>query len=162
MDKSSIILFSQGEVTNWPGLPKDLLIEELIQLFGEPAKTSEETLGYYPALRYDFAAGNEGGDLTAYTREQNVVLIETKKLPGSDILNGLPEPDTILPHQILVDKAYAAEYVFCERGLNLTVAKHFDKSTPDKIVRCRGFEKINKIEEFDTRYYRSFENMISW
>lgn len=161
MDKDSIVLFSEGDIINWKGLSKDLSIEELIRFFGDPSKKSEEILGYYPALKYDFTIGGNR-DLTAYAREQKVVLIETKNLPGANILNELPEPDAALSHEILLDEAYAAEYIFCERGLNLTVAKHFDETVPDKIVRCRGFERITRAEDFDARYYRSFENQKRW
>jgi len=162
MDKNSIVLFSRGEVANWKGLPPDFSREELMHLFGSPAKTQDTTLGYYPAERNDFAVDDEPGIFTAYVRHGKVVLIETKKLPQAGILHELPEPDAILPHEILVEKAYASEYIYCERGLNLTLAKHFDKQISDTIVRCRGFEKISKPEEFDTRYYKSFENSILW
>lgn len=162
MDQKSIILFSQGTINHWMGLPKGLLINELIELFGNPLETTEGSLGYYPALRYNFIdVGNKAG-FVAYVRQRFVVLIETKILPDAIVLNELSVPDAILPHEILVEGAYAAEYLYCERGLVLTVAKHFNNNIPDEIVRCRGFEKINSTHEFDSRYYKSFEDSRSW
>ena len=162
MEKQSIIQFSQGNIANWAGLSKNLLIKELIELFGKPAEVVEDSLGYYPAERYDFTGDGLKEGLIAYVREQVVILIETKILPDSALLDQLPGPDIVLPHQILIPEGYAAEYVFGEKGLNLTVAKHFDKNIADGIVRCRGFEKLNSAGEFDARYYKSFEDITSW
>lgn len=162
MDKDLIILFVQGNITNWKGLPKDLLIEDLITLFNNPLTTIEDSLGYYPAIKYGFAVDNNKETLIAYVRQKHVILIETKILPNQILLNQLPKPDVILPNEILIENAYAAEYIYCEKGLNLTIAKYFNKKLPDKIIRCRGFEKINNSNEFDGRYYKSFDDLISW
>jgi hypothetical protein len=162
MSRDPIILFSQGNVINWKGLPRDLSLQQLVDLFGSPSATAEETLGYYPALKYSFTVDNMEDGLTAFGREGKIILIETKRLPSADILKELPEPDMILPHEILVDNAYAPEYIFSIRGLNLTVAKHYDKSTPDKIVRCRAFERLSSPTEFNARYYKSFKSSKRW
>ena len=162
IDKDSIILFSKGDVINWKGLPKDLSLAQLTELFGNPSATSEATLGYYPAVKYSFTVDNIEDGLTAFAREDKLILIETKRLPSADILTELTDPDLILPHEILVDNAYAAEYIFSTRGLNLTVAKHYDKSIADIIVRCRGFEKMSSPAEFDARYYKSFRSSKKW
>lgn len=149
-------------MTNWKGLPKDLSVQHLTELLGNPSATSEETLGYYPAIKYSFTVDNIEGGLTAFAREEKIILVETKRLPPADVLKELPEPDMILPHEILVDNAYAAEYIFSVRGLNLTVAKHYDKSIADIIVRCRAFERMNSPAQFDARYYRSFKSSKRW
>jgi hypothetical protein len=162
MTKDPIILFSQGDVINWKGLPKDLSVQQLTELLGNPSIKSDDTLGYYPAIKYSFTVDDIEGGLTAFAREDKVILIETKRLPPADVVKELPEPDLILPHEIFIDNAYAAEYIFSIRGLNLTIGKHYDKSIPDKIIRCRGFERMSSPAEFDARYYKSFKSSKRW
>jgi hypothetical protein len=157
MDERSIISFSKGEIEGWRGLRAGLSIEELNGFFGGPVETNEECLGYYPAAKYTFPGG-----LIAYVRQQAVVLIETPNLPASGILEQLPSPDAVLPHEIWVDGAYAYEYIYCARGLDLTVAEYFDEALPNEIVRCRGFERIEGPGEFDARYHRVFEDNTLW
>lgn len=157
MDERSIISFSKGEVEGWRGLGAGLSIEEVKGFFGGPVETNEDCLGYYPAVKYTFPCG-----LIAYVRQQAVVLIETPNLPDSGILDQLRSPDAVLPHEIWVDGAYAHEYIYCDRGLVLTVAEYFDEAAANEIVRCRGFERIERPGEFDARYHRAFEDSSFW
>src|SRR5689334_7870736 len=142
MDTNSIISFTQGQLEKWNGLPDNFPVWELTKLTGAPHRITESELGYYPALKYEFAIGDYPDGLIAFVRQEMVILIETKKLPTPDILERLPDPDATLPHEILIEKAYAAELIFSSIGLNLTIAKHFDNSIPDAIVRCRGFKRM--------------------
>lgn len=159
MNKNTIILFSKGEADQWTGLPENLLIGDLSAVFGPPAHVCETVLGYYPATKYSFKIDKREEGLVAYERNGLIILIETMTLPSNELLNELPAPDAVLPDEILAEKAYAAEYVYSGIGLNLTVAKHFDKTVPDKIIRCRGVKKLNNPSEFDARYYKSFDDL---
>jgi len=162
MDTNSIISFAHGKLDNWVGLPENFSVAELIEVVGTPNQITESELGYYPAVKYQFAVDETPDGLIAFVRQEIVILIETKKLPPPDILKLLPEPDASLPHEILVAKAYAAELIFSSIGLNLTIANHFDKTMPDSIVRCRGFKRMKTPADFDAGYYKSFDDTILW
>jgi len=138
------------------------LLSDLTNFFGVPTGSDESVLGYYPAIKYSFPIGGRQDRLFVFVREGRIILIETKNLPDLAILRQLPQPGAVLPHEILVEGAYASELIFPEIGLNLTVARHFDKTKADTIVRCRGVKRMVDAAEFDTRYYKSFENSISW
>lgn len=160
MKYNSIILFAKGNITNWKGLPKNLLISELIKSIGKPEKIIEDFLGYYPATKYQFSINNN--KLIVFVRNQNVILIEANMLPVDNILNELPVPDIQLPQEIIIENAYSSEYIYCKRGLDLTVAKNFNSKIKDKIVRCRGFEILKDPKDFDSKYYKAFEDRKLW
>jgi hypothetical protein len=159
MDKETIILFAKGDISKWDGLPANLPAADLIKLFGNIIEAPATTvLGYYPADRVVLMEESSFEKLIVFTREGIVVMIECLHLPDASILQQLPQPDEALPNEILINGAYPAEYIYSNIGLNLTVAKHFDNTIPDSIVRCRGFQRLNNAREFDTRYYRAFED----
>ncbi len=74
----------------------------------------------------------------------------------------LGSPSAIKPHEILVENTYVHEYLFCERGLVLSVAEPFEEGRPLRIVRCRGIQPIDSPEQFGPEFYQSFEDRIVW
>lgn len=158
MDKEAIISFAKGDITTWNGLPAQLLPADLIMLFGQPVEAATTTLGYYPAERIVLAGDAGSETLVVFIRDGIVMMIEALQLPGVAALKQLPDPGAILPPEILVEGAYAAEYIYHNRGLALTVAKHFDQTIPDRIIRCRGFRQLNNATEFNANYYMAFED----
>jgi hypothetical protein len=54
------------------------------------------------------------------------------------------------------------EYLFCERGLVLSLAEPFEGGQPSQIVRCRGIQPIDSPEQFGSDFYRAFEDEVVW
>lgn len=149
--------FLYCDLAQWSGLPQ-LTLDDMVRTLGTPQAQTVEHLGYYPCERYCFPLATPTGGLIAYTRQGNVVLVETVALPAPAIPAGLPEPCGQLPHELLIEGAYAHEYVYCEKGLVLTIARSLKNVEPDRLVRYRGVRRLANVSEFGPEYYKAFED----
>ena len=77
------------------------------------------------------------------------------------MLDTLPAPDAVLAHEILVPGHYAHEYLYCTRGLVLTVAQSL-QGNERHIARCRGMAPLAAPREFGPDFYLAFEDRVSW
>ncbi|HWS90142.1 MAG TPA: hypothetical protein VN282_24445 [Pyrinomonadaceae bacterium] len=153
--------FLDGDLRAWAGLP-GLSLATLSAVLGQPSRREETKLGWYDATRYTFEAEAPSGGLAAYIRGGAVVMIEALKPPPASAAEGLGEPCAVKPHEILVEGAYVHEYLYCERGLVLSVAEPFDKAEPSRLVRCRGLRPLAGPEEFGPEFYMAFEERVVW
>lgn len=161
MDKETKIKsFAAGDIQSWNGIPENFREDDLIELFGTVVETTNAELGYYPAKRILLADATGLRKLVAFLRDGVVILVESLVMPDAAVLEQLPVPDAVLPPEMLLPGAHPNEYIYCNRGLNLTVAKYADERIPDRIVRCRGVRQLGSSREFDARYYRAFEDQI--
>jgi hypothetical protein len=77
-------------------------------------------------------------------------------------MEGLGQPTAILPHEILSPGAYVHEYLYCKRGLVLSIAEPFQKEQPLKIVRARGVRPLDSPGEFGPELYQPFQDQTVW
>lgn len=149
----------------WHGLPR-VTVADLDALLGAPEESAEAILGYYPALRrrYRAASGAASADhgLVAWARTGEIVMVESLVQPAASVLEALPEPSAVLAQEILVPDSYAYEYLYCAKGLVLTVAKPLRGKATSRIVRCRGVKPLASAAEFGPDYYRPFEDQVRW
>ena len=67
-----------------------------------------------------------------------------------------------------LEDAYAHEYLWCARGLVLTVAVPLgglddeDDGVPERIVRCRGLRPLARVGDFGPAYYRPLDSRVRW
>lgn len=153
--------FLHHDLLAWPGLPA-ITVAELTEALGQPADRDVTTLGFYPADHYTYPLEAPSQGITVYARHQQVVLIQALVPPPTSAMAELPEPCGIKAQEILVPGAYAHEYVYCDRGLVLTVAKALNHHDPDCLVRCRGIQPIATVEAFGPDFYRPFEDQMYW
>jgi hypothetical protein len=151
--------FLDGRLVAWLGLP-EVTVSEMAAALGPPNGVEAVTLGYYPAWRHEFQANSVSGGVRAYVRDGWVVLIESVAPQRAEVMQGLPEPNGILPQELLVSGHYAHEYVYCSRGLVVTVAKPLSSTGEDQIVRYRGVRQLGKVQEFGPDYYQAFDDQI--
>jgi hypothetical protein len=151
----------EGDLLLWRGLPV-ISAESVIATFGQPSAMDETDLGWYPATCYTWDFKTPEPNMTVYSRNGELVLIETKVSPPIEILKSLGELSAILPHEFLIPGTYVHEYLYCQRGLVLSVAEPFQKELPLQIVRCRGIKIMSRAAEFGPEYYRSFEDETVW
>ncbi|MBE9475215.1 MAG: hypothetical protein IMY85_10025 [Chloroflexi bacterium] len=149
------------DIPSWNGLAK-ITVETLYATLGRPKKVEDVELGWYPALQLTYIMDTPSGGLAVYIRNNEVVLIETLIPPPLSAMVGLGPPSAIKPHEILVENAYVHEYLYCERGLVLSIAESFEEGQPHQIVRCRGIRPIDSPEQFGPELYRAFEDKTVW
>ncbi len=133
--------FIEGRLADWQGLPL-LTVGGLSEILGAPVRHAEAPLGTATAPRYTFELRERDASLFAHEANAHIVLVEISPPPGLDALEGLPEPTAVLPQEIRIDRAYAHEYFYAERGLLLTIAKPFEAHVEDRLVRCRGIRPL--------------------
>jgi hypothetical protein len=150
----------QGDLAAWRGLPP-LRPAELVAALGEPAARDATRLGWYPAERWQFDPGALPAPLSAYIRDDTLLMVEAPPPPLA-ALAALEEPCAVLPHEILRPGSYVHEQLYCARGLVLSVAEPFDQQQPRQIVRCRAIGPINRPEQFGPELYCAFEDQQSW
>lgn len=150
-----------GDLLAWHGLP---LIEadDLEGLLGLIQKRSKVLLGAYSAKRYLFKVGNSGQEVAAFMRLGTVVMIEILQPPPLSTMEKLEQPCAMLPQEILLEDFYTYEYLYCSRGLVLTVAKPLDeeKGQEDRLIRCRGIRPIESEKDFGPELYMPRESQI--
>ena len=149
------------DVAAWRGLPL-LAVADLDRLFGRPSASEETGLGWYPAERRTYRLDRPSGGLDCYSRDGQVVLVETLVPPPSSVLGALGEPSGVKPHEILVEGAYVPEWVYAERGLVLSVAEPFSDPSDRRVVRCRGVRVLASADEFGPEYHLAFEDRTSY
>lgn len=146
----------------WRGLPPWQL-SDVTGALGEPEQRQETMLGMYPALRQSHPLPDRAaGGLAIFSRQGRVVVIETLRPPPLEVLESLGEPDARLRHELSVPDAYVWEYVFCKRGLVLSVAEAFDTSRPSRVVRCRGLHTLAHPQEYGAEFYLQLESRTAW
>lgn len=153
--------FLEGDLIAWKGLP-DISLETLSAALGKPAKEEESTLGWYPAVKYTYNIESPSRGIVAYVRNGKVVLVEARVPPPSSMIGELGDPTAIKPHEILHKNGYVYEYLYCDRGLVLSIVEPFKKERSMQIVRCRGIRLMNSPDEFGPQYYQPFEDKIVW
>jgi len=146
-----------GDLLAWRGLPR-LSADTLHAAFGKPKQAEESTLGWYPAQRYTYPVERPQSGLIAYLRDDEVILVETLTPPPLSAMSRLGEPSAIKPHEILREGSYVHEYLYCERGLVLSIAEPFEKGQAWQIVRCRGIQPIDDPRQFGPEFYLPFED----
>lgn len=153
--------FLEGDLRSWPGLPH-LSPKALSDALGEPDERAETKLGWYPALRLVYRRDTASGGLAAFARSEQIVLIEALIAPPARVLQELGEPSAVKPHEILSPGSYVHEYVYCARGLVLSVAKPFNEGDSIRIIRCRGLRPLASPDEFGPEFYQPFEDQVAW
>ncbi|MCA0439589.1 MAG: hypothetical protein LCH71_03735 [Proteobacteria bacterium] len=148
-----------GDLPAWQGLPA-VSVADFDALYGPPTVRREEPLGALPAMRHDYAAGDDG-TLAMWSRGGQAVMLAPVHLPSPAVLDTLPAPDAVLAHEILVPGHYAHEYLYCTRGLVLTVAQSL-QGNERHIARCRGMAPLAAPREFGPDFYLAFEDRVSW
>ena len=159
--KAAVQPFLDGNLLLWKGLPRTT-VEIFSAAIGNPAKVEEAGLGWYPASRYTFELESASNGLAAYARGGDVILIEALAAPPLSAMHGLGDPTAILAHEILLQGTYVHEYLYCEKGLVLSVAEPFQKDLPIKVVRCRGVRPLSSLDEFGPEFYQAFEDKMVW
>ena len=150
-----------GELAAWRGLP-ELSRAELVAALGEPERSDEAQVGAYPAERLEYAGDPSAPALAAFVRDDRLIMVEVVPAPEFSVLAELPEPTAILPQEIDVDGAYAHEYLYCERGLLLTVAQTLGRPEPDRLVRCRGVRPLAEPADLGAELYMPLEAQVKW
>jgi hypothetical protein len=145
----------------WQGLPV-LPAALLHAALGEPERSEEAALGWYPAQCLTYPRESPSGGLNAYVREGEVVLVEALAPPAVSVLEALGKPDAVLPHEILSPGAYVYEFLYGERGLILSVAEPLAKEQPRQILRCRGIRPLAAPFTLGPELYLPFEDQTSW
>lgn len=148
-----------GELLNWRGLPS-AHTADFDALFGNPYAHGELALGAWPAIRCAYRDA-QGRGLVLWSRQDRAVMVEAETLPPCAVVAQLPQPDRILPHEILVLGHYAHEYLYCAIGLVLTVAEPLSEGRAH-IARCRGIAPLTSPEDFGSAWYLAFEDRTSW
>jgi hypothetical protein len=145
----------------WHGLPS-LSVAAVDAALGS-AESSEDTyLGSYAAQRRTYRLDRPSGGLHAYSRDGQVVLVETLSAPPPAVLAELGLPSGTKPHEILVDGAYVHEWVYAPRGLVLSVAEPFATPEDRRVVRARGLRPLESADEFGPEFHLAFEDQTSW
>ena len=137
-----------------------MLISDLVTVLGKPLVEEMRELGYYPAQRLEFLTTH--GILNVFVRHQQVIMLDTPVIPDISILKTLGEPSSILPNEIFADDAYVHEYLYCRKGLVISVAEPFDKSKSWTIHRFRGIHRLESPEDFGPELYMDLDSRISW
>lgn len=150
-----------GNLMLWKGLP-NISVIELEVLLGKTEESETVKLGAYPAQRLKFPQQKGNRALMAYVRYGQVVMVEVLPPPDFNVLSGLPKPTTILPQEISVEGAYAHEYLYCERGLLLTVAQSFEKSEHHRLIRCRGIQPLSSPDQLGPDLYMPLDTEVKW
>jgi len=153
--------FLEGDLLSWHGLPQ-LSVTSLFAAFGQPQKQETVNMGWYPAQRLTYPMDVPSGGLAAYVRDKRVLLIEALITPSNIILEYLGSPSAIKPHEIIRPGAYVHEYLFCKKGLVLSVAEPFDKNQPLQIIRVRGIQPLERPEQYGPEFHRSVEDETVW
>ena len=159
--KAAVQPFLNQDLVSWRGLTK-ITVETLNAAIGKPIKMEQAALGWYPADRYTFTVESPSGGFVAYVRNGEVVLIEALVPPPLSAMEGLGQPTAILPHEILSPGTYVHEYVYCERGLVLSIGEPFQKEEPLKVVRARGVRPLDRPDEFGPEFYQAFQDQKVW
>lgn len=148
-------------LAEWNGLPP-CLNTDLARSFGTPSEAVEVSLGAFPALRESYSAPNlPATGFMAYSRAHRVTVIETAAPPPLEVLETLGEPDARMPQEFSLPGYYVREFLFCRRGLVLSVAEPSGAAEPlVKIVRCRGIAVLNAPFEYGADYYLAHRNRI--
>lgn len=149
-----------GDLAKWQGLPS-ISVSELEASLGEAEESETVTLGAYPAQRLRLPQQGER-TLLAYVRHGQVIMVEALPPPDYSALAALPEPTAILPQEIEVAGTYAHEYLYCERGLLLTVAQYLKQTAPDRLIRCRGIRPLSRPQELGAELYRPLDLDVKW
>ena len=144
--------FLRGNLAAWYGLPA-VRVQDLVSAFGSATSSTSIDLGAAVATRLSFSLIGEARTLVAYSRQDEVVMVEAEPPPDLSALAPLGAPTSILPQEIWVPGAYAHEYVYDERGLLVTVAEHLDGSALKELVRCRGIRAFAFSERIPSDLY---------
>lgn len=153
--------FLLGDLSEWTGLP-ELTIVDLVSIVGEPVTETVARLGRAPATRILFRPSEPARDFAVYVRNERVVLLEVPHRLPLSVLEELPQPDAILPHEVLDPQGYVHEYLYLRRGLALSVVEPFAQHDERRIARYRGFRSLSDVAEFVTEFYLAFEDQTYW
>jgi hypothetical protein len=153
--------FLRGELESWRGLP-DVSIQTITEALGPPEGPESVTLGWFRAERFEYRVESATGGMAAYARDGRVVLVESLVAPDISASNRLGEPCAVKPQEIVVPDAYVHEYLYCDRGLVLSIAEPFASGSPSRILRCRGIAVMAEPSGFGPDLYRAFEDQVVW
>lgn len=150
-----------GELARWDGLPR-VSVAELVALGGKPLARDSVKLGAYSAERLRFFSQEAQRALLAYARDEAVVMVELVPPPDIAVMTELGEPDAVLPQEMFLEDAYAHEYLYCARGLLLTVAQPFGAAAPNRLHRCRGIASLNDPGALGPELYTPLDTDVKW
>lgn len=142
-------------LVDWQGLPSTTK-PELMKRLDVPVDTYNTYIGMHAAIAMKFPMNSVPAmGLIVYFRGEKVLVLETFNPPPASVLSVLGPPDIRRPGEFLLAGYLIHEYVFCKRGLALSVADPLptEPKTSMKIVRCRGIVSLASPSEFDSRYY---------
>ncbi len=145
----------------WRGLPR-LRATIFENALGPSERREPVLLGRFPARREIFRIESPSGGVAVYSRNDEVLLVETLIPPPLSAMEGLEAPTAIMPHEILDQHGYVHEYLYAQRGLVLGIAEPFDRIRSLKIIRCRGFQPVRDAADFGPDLYMPFEDRIAF
>jgi hypothetical protein len=159
---NSLNEFLEFRLVEWSGLIP-CLTKDIAAIFGVPSTVENVYLGAYPALRETYAVPTSPATgLIIYSRALRVIVVETAKPPPPETLALLGSPDARKAPEFGRPGYFLQEYLYCRRGLVLSVAKSLDTSTESclKILRCRGIQPLTSAHEYGADYYLALKNSI--
>lgn len=137
----------------WRGLPS-WPTTDVTAAIGKPEDQRDTMLGMFPAQQQTHRLPDRpAGGLIVFSRQGQIVLIETLRPPSMETLTVLGEPDARKAHELSAPDAYVWEYVYCDRGLVLSVTEPFDETEPKRIVRCRVLPRLMHPQEYGAAFY---------
>ena len=149
-------------LADWHGLPY-CLTEDVTRILGTPSEARETHLGAYPARSetYSVPASASGG-LVVYSRAQRVVAVETAKPPPVEAMGALEPHDVRKRPEFSLPGYLVYEYLYCRRGLVLSVAEPLDPAGDAalKIARCRGIRPLEGPLEYGAEYYLALQSRM--
>jgi len=149
-------------LVDWHGLPSTTTLE-LLDRLGVPVDTFNTYIGMHAAIAMKFPMNSfPAMELIVYFRGDQVLALETFNPPPASILTLLDPPDIRKPGEFLLAGCLIYEYVFCRRGLAMSVAEPLPSEPKKsmKILRCRGIASLASPSEFDNRYYLAQQSRL--
>ena len=128
--------------------------------YGSPVSIKETQLGISSANKHTLHINNQ--EIGIYERNNNFLIVSKRVEFEMKFLSDFGEPCEILPQQIDVQNHYAHEYLFCEKGLLITVLEPLNKQLEKTISRIRAIQAISDPKNLSPELYLSLDNQINW
>ena len=159
--KAQLDSLVRGDIDRWYGLPS-VSIDEVKSILGKAEEVQEAAVGAHPAGLYRFSHSPSGSKIDIYERHGMAIMVEVRPVPNVDLLSVLGAPTAVLPQELSIEGAYAHEYLYCDRGLLMTVAQDLSGKIPDKVIRLRGIKKMKGPDELNSELYFPLDAQENW
>ena len=153
--------FIDLELKKWKGLGF-YTIDEFSELFGQLEEVRDSKVGYFPAICYQYHVDNVKYPLKIYERGGIAIMLEIEAILDIALLDDLEEPSVILLPELSIEEAYAHEYLYCNRGLLITVLEYDNPTRKNEIMRIRGFGTIDAVRDLKSDLYYPLDNQIKF